>query len=86
MRKILCYTALVLMMGCGFGKKKPNISAVDVPLTTIRYEQLFFSIDTLRLDAALQKLSTKEPFFTQDFLYNILATTPETAAKEVPLL
>jgi len=85
MRKILCFTALVLMMGCGFGKKKPNISAVDVPLTTIRYEQLFFSLDTFRLDAALQKLSTKEPFFTQDFLYNILATTPENAAKEVPL-
>jgi len=40
--------------------------------------------DTLRLDVSLQKLAGKQPLFTQDFLYNILATTPETAAKDVP--
>jgi hypothetical protein len=32
----------------------------------------------------LQKLAGQEPLFTQDFLYNILATTPSTAAKDVP--
>jgi len=84
MTKILFIAATVLCLSCNSGQKTPDISAIDVPLTTVRYEQSFFAIDTLRLDVSLQKLAGQEPLFTQDFLYNILATTPSTAAKDVP--
>ena len=84
MTKILFIAVTVLCLSCNSAQKTPDISAIDVPLTTVRYEQSFFAIDTLRLDASLQKLAGQEPLFTQDFLYNILATTPQTAAKDVP--
>ncbi len=84
MTKILFIAATVLCLSCNSGQKTPDISAIDVPLTTVRYEQSFFAIDTLRLDVSLQKIAGQEPLFTQDFLYNILATTPSTAAKDVP--
>ena len=84
MTKFLFIAATVLCLSCNSAQKTPDISAIDVPLTTVRYEQSFFAIDTLRLDVSLQKIAGQEPLFTQDFLYNILATTPSTAAKDVP--
>ena len=84
MTKILFIAVTVLCLSCNSAQKKPDISAIDVPLTTVRYEASFFAIDTLRLDASLQKLAGQEPLFTQDYLYNILGTTPQTAAKDVP--
>lgn len=84
MTKFLSIAAAVLLLGCQSFQKTPDVSAIDVPLTTIRFEQAFFAIDTLQLDPSLQKLAGQEHFFTQDFLYNILATTPQTASKEVP--
>jgi len=84
MTKFLSAAAIVILLSCNSFQKTPDISAIEVPLTTVRYEQSFFAIDTLRLDASLQKLAGQQPLFTQDFLYNILATTPETATKDVP--
>ncbi len=84
MTKFLSVAAIVILLGCNSGQKPPDIRSIDVPLTTIRFEQSFFAIDTLRLDASLQKLASQQPLFTQDFLYNILATTPETAMRDVP--
>jgi len=84
MTKFLFIAATVLCLSCNSVQKTPDITAIDVPLTTVRYEQSFFAIDSLRLDVSLQKLAGQEPLFTQDFLYNILATTPQTAVKDVP--
>lgn len=84
MTKFLFIAATVLCLSCNSAQKTPDITAIDVPLTTVRYEQSFFAIDSLRLDVSLQKLAGQEPLFTQDFLYNILATTPQTAVKDVP--
>lgn len=84
MIKFLSITAAVLLLSCNSAQKTPDISAIDVPLSTIRFEQSLFTMDTLRLDVSLQKLAGQVPFFTQDFLYNILATSPQTAVKDVP--
>ncbi len=84
MTKFLSAAAIVILLGCNSFQKTPDISSIEVPLTTVRYEQDFFAIDTLRLDVSLQKLAGQHPLFTQDFLYNILATTPQTAATDVP--
>ncbi len=84
MIKFLSIAATVLLLGCQSNQKTPDVSAIDVPLTTIRFEQAFFAIDTLKLDASLQKLANQEHFFTQDFLYNILGTTPQTASQDLP--
>ena len=68
MTKFLFIAATVLCLSCNSAQKTPDITAIDVPLTTVRYEQSFFAIDTLRLDVSLQKLAGQEPLFTQYFL------------------
>ena len=41
-------------------------------------------MDTLQLDASLGQLNKKYPGFTQDFLFNILGTSPDKALTELP--
>lgn len=84
MTKFLLASTIALLLGCNSFQKTPDVSSIDVPLTTIRYEQAFFAIDTLQLDASLQKLAGQYPGFTKDFVYNILGTTPENAISDIP--
>lgn len=73
-----------LASGCTHGRPVPDVSGIPVSLSVERFEQDFFSTDTLHLDAALQELNTKHPGFTQDFLFNILGSSPARAVSDVP--
>lgn len=70
--------------GCKSGKKAPDVSGVNVTLQTDRFEKDFFALDTLHLDASLNALNKKYPGFTQDFLFNILGSSPDSVARDVP--
>lgn len=73
---------LLLMLGllaCKQGKKIPDVSKIEVTLTTERFEQDFFAVDTLHFEASMFALNKKYPGFTTDFMFNILGTTPATA-------
>ncbi len=63
----------------------PDVSGTQVTLQTQRFEKDFFSMDTLAIETSLQHLNTLHPGFTQDFLYNILGTSPDSAVKDVRL-
>jgi hypothetical protein len=60
------------------------VSGVKISLETERFEKDFFAIDTLHLNTALQSLNARHPGFTQDFLFNILGSRPDSAVKDVP--
>ncbi|MCW3088821.1 MAG: hypothetical protein JWQ78_2207 [Sediminibacterium sp.] len=81
---LLCIGLALAVSGCRDAKKIPDVSGVSVPLKTERFEKDFFALDTLHMDASLQQLNQAHPGFTQDFLFNILGTTPALAAKDVP--
>lgn len=68
-------------------KNIPDVSKVQVQLTTQRFEQNFFTIDTTQIDASLQMLFNKYPVFMVDYLQNILASNPQpdTIMKNVKL-
>lgn len=75
---------LAFLSGCSAKKKIPDVSGIHVPLATVRFEKDFFSIDTSHLDASLQNLHKQQPGFTQDFLFNILGSSPDSSEKNVP--
>lgn len=60
------------------------MSGINIAIKTERFEKDFFSVDTLRIEPALQALHNKYPGFAQDFLFNILGTSPDSAHKDVP--
>ena len=72
------------LIACDQNRKTPNVSSIKIDLVSQRFEQDFFALDTLKLDASLSRLNQQYPRFIKDFLYNILGTTPSTATKDVP--
>lgn len=84
MRYLLFCFAVVFLVSCSSRPKTPDVSDIQVPLKVIRFDTAFFSIDTLHSAAGLQRLYNQHPGFTQDFLYNILGTSPDSAVKDVP--
>ncbi len=73
MKKILIPLSCILFcLSCGSNKNIPDISNITVNLDTKRYEQDFFSMDTLNIAASINSLLRKYPKFTPDFIENIL--------------
>ena len=62
----------------------PDVSAINVPVTLQRFESSFFALDTLDLESSLQELTTAYHGFTQDFLFNILGSSPDAITKDIP--
>jgi hypothetical protein len=58
---------------CRNQEKTPDVSNIKVELQLQRFEQDFFSLDTLHLDASLQQLHEKYPSFMQPFVFQILS-------------
>lgn len=84
--KQLIFVLLIgfFLIACNQNPKTPNVSSIKIDLASQRFEEQFFALDTLHLDASLNGLNQQYPRFTKDFLYNILGTTPNTASKDVP--
>ena len=76
---------IMLLAACGSQKSIPDVSGIPINLKTERFEQAFFSIDTLQVNASLQRLNREYPGFTQDFLFNILGTSPDSATNDARL-
>ena len=76
--------ALLFWCGCSTKPPVPDVSGIRFPWAVQRFERDLFAIDTLQLDSSLQRLTRQYPGFTQDFLYNILGTTPERVPQELP--
>jgi hypothetical protein len=81
-QKFLVICLLFFVFGCK-NKKAPDVSGITIALQTERFEKDFFRLDTLQLDASLNQLNKTYPGFTQDFLFNILGTSPDSAGKDV---
>ena len=65
------------LVACSNSKKTPDVSKIKVELTTQRFEQDFFALDSNHLDAGMQQLYVNYQQFYVDFLQNILASDPQ---------
>jgi hypothetical protein len=73
----ITFFTLFVFAGCNNNKKIPDVSHIKIELSTQRFEQDFFSMDTTHLDNAIQTLFEKYPNFAIDYLYNLLAINPQ---------
>jgi hypothetical protein len=73
MKKLLIpLSCIVICYSCKSNKNIPDVSNIKVNLETKRFEQDFFSIDTLNIASSFNNLLKKYPGFTPDFVENIL--------------
>src|SRR4051812_49155184 len=64
---------LTTIYSCGNTDKTPDVSNIKINLQVKRFEQDFFSLDTLNLETSLQRLHEKYPGFMQPFVFQILS-------------
>ncbi len=79
---------VLLMMICISCSNKPNVpdvSAIKAPISLQRFEQSFFTMDTVQMEESLQELTVEYHGFTQDFLFNILGSSPAAITQDIPV-
>jgi hypothetical protein len=69
---ILIIICINLLASCGNRAKHPDTSKIQIELETFRFEQDFFSMDTIDINTAMEKLRAKHHNFTNDFVLRIL--------------
>lgn len=81
------YVVLLMMIcfSCGSKHNVPDVSAIKAPISLQRFEQSFFAMDTVQIEESLQELTAEYRGFTQDFLFNILGSSPETITQDIPV-
>ncbi len=73
MKKIfILLSCIVCCFSCRNNKNIPDVSNIKVSLETKRFDDDFFSIDTLNVASSVQNLLKKYPRFTPDYVENIL--------------
>jgi hypothetical protein len=74
MKKIAILLLLAGQMACN--SKTPDVSGIQIPITTERFEQKLFDTAASSLSAYLQQLQQSNPAFTSIFLTNIINADP----------
>jgi hypothetical protein len=69
---ILIILCINLLASCGNKAKYPDTSKIQIELEAVRFEQDFFSMDTVDINTAMEKLRAKHHNFTNDFVLRIL--------------
>jgi hypothetical protein len=60
------------ILSCRNGQKIPDVSDIPVTVKIERFENAFFSLDSNNISVGLYQLNHEYPYFTSDFLANIL--------------
>ncbi|MFM8709992.1 MAG: hypothetical protein ACKOC7_01845 [Sphingomonadales bacterium] len=69
----------LLLSGCSNNNTAPDISNIKVSVTIDRFDKAFFSLDTLQLAPALEKLSKNYPGFYPEYMQFILGVSGDPA-------
>ena len=76
MRLVISFILLSLIFSCNNLNQKPDVSNIDIHLTTYRFEKDFFSMDTNQIEKSIHLLDTAYPTFTHNFFITILNADP----------
>lgn len=81
--RILVLFLLFSCFACNSNEEAPDVSRIKIQLTEQHFEQDFFALDTLQLEASLASLEKKYPGFNSVFLTNILALMPGSESADL---
>ena len=76
MKKTILYLSLLVLAACGNKKNIPDVSDVAVTVSVERFDKAFFKIDSNNIVPGLVQLNHQFPYFTNDFVANILGAGP----------
>lgn len=76
---------LTICFSCTGKRNIPDVLGIRAPISLQRFERSFFSLDTMKLDESLQELTTEYHGFAQDFLFNILGSSPDAVTLDIPV-
>jgi hypothetical protein len=77
----LALLILLLLNACSNGNSIPDVSNININLKVERFDENFFSIDTMQLGNGLARLAQNFPDFTGPFLNTIVAATDSAGVK-----
>jgi hypothetical protein len=75
---------MIVSFACSSKRNVPDVSAIRAPVSLQRFEKSFFALDTIKIAESLQELTTEYHGFTQDFLFNILGSSPDAVSRDIP--
>ena len=75
-----CLFCLMAFCSCKPGKNIPDVSNIKADVNLLRFEQDFFTMDTLNLNQSLNQLGQKYPAFLGDFMGSILGLPQSDSA------
>jgi hypothetical protein len=84
MRLLINFMVVAILFSCT-QNNTPDVSDIDVKVTTHRFEQRLFTIDTNNVSAQLDQLVASYPTFGENFLFTILGTDPRLTPDSVAL-
>ena len=76
-QRILPLLFLLSLAACGPRNSKPDLSGIHVDdIHIVRFDTAFFNLDSNHIETGLFGLNQRYPYFTQDFVANILGAEP----------
>jgi hypothetical protein len=81
MKKIAFLLLLFALANCNTKTDAPDVSGIKLDLATKRFDQQFFSIDTLNLDQDMARVQQQFPDFMGLYLQNIVGVDNPAAVK-----
>lgn len=85
MRFLITASIILLIISCNNKSTAPDVSDIKINLKTERFEQSFFTTDTVNLSAGLASVQQKFPAFYPFFTEVILSIPAKEPAKEIIL-
>jgi hypothetical protein len=77
MKKIAsAYLLTLTLVACHSPNSAPDVASIHVDLKLERFDRAFFSIDSNNIPKSLFLLNKEYPYFTNDFVINILGGEP----------
>jgi hypothetical protein len=75
-KKLLACCIVLFAFSCGNKKNIPDVSDISVDVKIDRFDKAFFSVDTNNIKQGLYNLTKQFPYFTNDFVVNVLGVAP----------
>jgi len=75
-KNFLACCIVLFALGCGNKRNIPDVSDIQVNAKIERFDKAFFSVDTNNIKQGLYNLTKQFPYFTNDFVVNVLGVAP----------
>ena len=85
-KNAVLFSVIIFFAYCKSGKNAPDVSGINVNSKIERFDKAFFALDTNNISRGLYQLNQAFPYFTNDFVANILGAGPLSDTNQTALV